>query len=64
MPSPETAARGRALISERIKAAPGIVAAVPEIYEALLEAPAALPRCLVTRACAVNPLGLPQRAHS
>ena len=48
MPSPETAARGRALISERIKAAPGIVAAVPTLFEALLEAPAALPRCLVT----------------
>lgn len=44
----ETAARGRALIAERMAAAPERVAAVPEILEPLLTRPARLPRCLVT----------------
>ncbi len=48
MPSPETAARGRALLAERVRAAPEIVAALPPRFEALESVPRDLPRCLVT----------------
>lgn len=48
MPHPETAARGRALLEERIAEAPAFVAAVPPIFEALLTSPGRLPRTLVT----------------
>jgi creatinine amidohydrolase len=44
----ETVARGRALLAERMAAAPARVAAVPERLEPLLSRPARLPRCLVT----------------
>ena len=48
MSGPDTAARGRALLAERVAAAPALVAAVPEIFETLLVRPERLPRCLVT----------------
>jgi creatinine amidohydrolase len=48
MPSPETAARGRTLLAERVRAAPEIVAALPPRFEALEAVPRDLPRCLVT----------------
>ena len=48
MPSAESAARGRALLAERIEQAPGLVARVPLHFEALLERPRSLPRALVT----------------
>jgi len=48
MPGPETAARGRALLAERIAAAPDVLAALPERFETLLVRPARLPRMLVT----------------
>ncbi len=48
MTGPDTAARGRALLAERVAAAPSFVAAIPEIFEALLVRPERLPRCLVT----------------
>ncbi|MEZ4280026.1 MAG: creatininase family protein [Myxococcota bacterium] len=44
----DTAARGRALLAERIAAAPAHVAAVPEILAPLVSRPVRLPRCLVT----------------
>lgn len=44
----DSAARGRALLAERMAAAPAFVSAVPEIFDVLLERPARLPRCLVT----------------
>ncbi len=44
----DSAARGRALLAERIAAAPSHVASVPEILTPLLERPARLPRTLVT----------------
>lgn len=43
----ETVVRGRALIASRIASAAAAVAAVPEVFDALLERPARLPRCLV-----------------
>lgn len=48
MSGPDSAARGRALIAERVAAAPAFVAAVPAVFQSLLERPARLPRCLVT----------------
>jgi len=47
MSGPETAARGRALLRERIAAAPDLVATLPERFDALLTRPARLPRMLV-----------------
>ncbi|MBJ21937.1 MAG: creatininase family protein [bacterium] len=48
MPSPETAARGRALLAERIASVPGTVAALPDRFAALEGVMGDPPRCLVT----------------
>ncbi|MEZ4332776.1 MAG: creatininase family protein [Myxococcota bacterium] len=48
MGAPDSAARGRALLAERMTEAPAAVARVPEILAPLLERPRRLPRCLVT----------------
>ncbi len=47
MPSPETAARGRTLLAERVATAPGKVASIPDRFEALEVVLGDLPRCLV-----------------
>ena len=48
MPSVESASRGRALLSARVAEAPDHVARVPDFLDALEDAPARLPRSLVT----------------
>ncbi len=48
MPSPETAARGRALLRSRVEAAPRFVAELLDRRSLLERLPGELPRCLVT----------------
>ena len=48
MPTPETAAKGRALLEKRIAMAPDFVVGVPPVFETVLSSPSRLPRMLVT----------------
>lgn len=48
MPSPETAASGRALLRARVDAAPGVLASLPSRIPILAARPERLPRVLVT----------------
>lgn len=48
LPSAESAAKGRALLAARVAQASEYVAGVPEFFDAIAEAPAKLPRTLIT----------------
>lgn len=48
MPNPDSAARGRALLRERVESAPDVVAAIPTRLDLVEASRFELPRCLVT----------------